>query len=91
MEAKPIDAAEFRDKQRDQWDGAAAGWNKWSDFIDKHAGLVSDRLVEVAGIKEGDRVLDVACGYGEPSLTVARKVGPDDANGRCRCARFSWV
>ncbi len=77
MEAKPIDAAEFRDKQRDQWDGAAAGWNKWSDFIDKHAGMVSDRLVEMAGIKEGDRVLDVACGYGEPSLTAARKVGPD--------------
>jgi SAM-dependent methyltransferase len=77
MEAKPIDAAEFRDKQRDQWDGAAAGWNKWSDFIDKHAGVVSDRLVEMAGIKEGDRVLDVACGYGEPSLTAARKVGPE--------------
>jgi SAM-dependent methyltransferase len=77
MEAKPIDAAEFRDKQRDQWDGAAAGWNKWSDFIDKHAGMVSERLVEMAGIKEGDRVLDVACGYGEPSLTAARKVGPD--------------
>ena len=77
MEAKPIEAVEFRDKQRDQWDGAAAGWNKWSDFIDKHAGMVSDRLVEMAGIKEGDRVLDVACGYGEPSLTAARKVGPD--------------
>ena len=77
MEAKPIDAVEFREKQRDQWDGAAAGWNKWSDFIDKHAGMVSDRLVEMAGIKEGDRVLDVACGYGEPSLTAARKVGPD--------------
>ena len=76
MEAKPIDAAEFRDKQRDQWDDAAAGWNKWSDFIDKHANMVSDRLVEMAGIKEGDRVLDVACGYGEPSLTAARKVGP---------------
>jgi enediyne biosynthesis protein CalE5 len=77
MEAKPIDAAEFRDKQRDHWDAAAAGWNKWSDFIDKHAGMVSERLVEMAGIKEGDRVLDVACGYGEPSLTAARKVGPD--------------
>ena len=31
----------------------------------------------MAGIKEGDRVLDVACCYGEPSLTAARKVGPD--------------
>jgi SAM-dependent methyltransferase len=77
MEAKSIDADEFRDKQRDQWNGAAAGWNEWSEFIDRHVGVVSDRLVEAAGIKEGDRVLDVACGYGEPSLTAARKVGPE--------------
>jgi SAM-dependent methyltransferase len=77
MEAKPIDAEEFRGKQRDQWDGAAAGWNEWSGYIDTHAGVVSERLVDAAGIKEGDRVLDVACGYGEPSLTAARKVGPE--------------
>jgi enediyne biosynthesis protein CalE5 len=77
MEAKPIDAGEFRDKQRDQWNGAAAGWNEYSGFIDSHAGVVSERLVELAGIEEGDRVLDVAAGYGEPSLTAARRVGPE--------------
>jgi enediyne biosynthesis protein CalE5 len=77
MEAKSIDAAEFRDKQRDQWNGAAAGWNEHSEFMDKYAGIVSDRLVEMARLKEGDRVLDVACGYGEPSLTAARRVGPE--------------
>jgi SAM-dependent methyltransferase len=79
MEAKSIDAEEFRAKQRDQWNGAAAGWNEWSEFMDEHTGAVSEGLVEKAGIKEGDRVLDVACGYGEPSLTAARKVGPDGA------------
>jgi SAM-dependent methyltransferase len=77
MEAKSIDAAEFRAKQRDQWDGAAVGWNTHSEFMDTYVGVVSERLVEAAGIKEGDRVLDVACGYGEPSLTAARKVGPE--------------
>ena len=76
MEAKPIDAAEFRDKQRDQWNSAAVGWNEWSGMIDRSAGKVSDQLVQMAGVKEGDRVLDVAAGYGEPSLTAARKVGP---------------
>jgi SAM-dependent methyltransferase len=79
MEAKSMDAEEFRAKQRDSWNGAAAGWNEWSQFMDEHAGTVSERLVEMAGIKERDRVLDVACGYGEPSLTAARKVGPDGA------------
>ncbi len=78
MEAKSIDAGEFREKQREQWNGVAAVWDEYSKFIDSSAYVVSDRLVEMAGIKEGDRVLDVACGYGEPSLTAARKVG---ANG----------
>jgi SAM-dependent methyltransferase len=77
MEAKSIDAAEFRDKQRDQWNSAAVGWNEWSELIDRSAGKVSERLVEMAGIKKGDRVLDVAAGYGEPSLTAARRVGPE--------------
>jgi SAM-dependent methyltransferase len=77
MEAKQIDAGEFREKQRNQWDGAAVGWNTHSEYMDKHAGVVSERLVEIAQIKEGDRVLDVACGYGEPSLTAARRAGPE--------------
>jgi SAM-dependent methyltransferase len=75
MEAKSIDAEEFRAKQRDQWNGAAVGWNEHSGYMDEHAGVVSQRLVEAAQIKDGDRVLDVACGYGEPALTAARKVG----------------
>jgi ubiquinone/menaquinone biosynthesis C-methylase UbiE len=77
MEARSIDAGEFREKQRDQWNGVAAVWDEYSKFIDGSAYVVSDGLVEMAGIKEGDRVLDVACGYGEPSLTAARKVGAD--------------
>jgi SAM-dependent methyltransferase len=77
MEAQQIDPGEFRDKQHEQWDGVAAAWNEYSELIDSSAGIVSERLVEMAGIKEADRVLDVAAGYGEPSLTAARKVGAE--------------
>ena len=76
MESKSIDAGEFRAKQRDQWNTAAIGWNEWSTFMDEYGSHVSERLVEMAGVEEGDRVLDVAAGYGEPSLTAARKAGP---------------
>lgn len=71
-----VDQAEFRDGQRKQWDEAAAGWRKWSPLIDAATQPVSDRLVELARIDSGDHVLDVAAGYGEPSLTAARRVGP---------------
>jgi SAM-dependent methyltransferase len=36
----------------------------------------SDRMVELARLRPGHRVLDVATGIGEPALTAARRVGP---------------
>jgi SAM-dependent methyltransferase len=77
MESKTIDAAQFRDAQHQQWDKASAGWRKHSDFIDSSVSHISDRMVELAGISAGSRVLDIAAGYGEPSLTAARAVGPN--------------
>ena len=72
-----LDASDFRSGQREQWNVAAAGWRKWAPYIDAGAGLIRDRLVDAAGVKPGDRVLDVAAGYGEPALTAARRVGPN--------------
>jgi enediyne biosynthesis protein CalE5 len=76
MEAKAVDAVEFRDGQRNQWNTAATGWRKWSELIDQAASGISERLVQLAGVEPGSRVLDVAAGYGEPSLTAARAAGP---------------
>lgn len=61
------------------WDSAAVGWTRWWGVWEDAAQPVSDRLVELAGIVAGHRVLDLATGLGEPALTAARRVGP---NGR---------
>ena len=76
MESKTVDAAEFREAQHQQWDKAATGWRKWSELIDSAASHVSERMVELAGVTAGSRVVDVAAGYGEPSLSAARVAGP---------------
>ncbi len=77
MERKTLDAVEFRDGQRKQWNSAATGWRKWSELIDAGASGISERLVELAGVEQGSRVLDLAAGYGEPSLTAARRAGAE--------------
>jgi enediyne biosynthesis protein CalE5 len=77
MESKALDSTEFRGTQRQQWDSAATGWRKWSELIDSAARGISERLVELAGVEPGSRVLDVAAGYGEPSLSAARAAGPE--------------
>jgi enediyne biosynthesis protein CalE5 len=79
MEAKTPDPVEFREGQRTQWNTAATGWRKWNDLIDAHASPISERLVELAGVQPRSRVLDVACGYGEPALTAARAAGAEGA------------
>jgi SAM-dependent methyltransferase len=77
MDASQLDPVEFRTGQRQQWDSAATGWKKWSELIDLASSAVSERLVQLAGVEPGSRVLDVAAGYGEPSLTAARTAGPN--------------
>jgi SAM-dependent methyltransferase len=77
VEAKQIDPGEFRSGQKEAWNGAAGGWNKWQELVEKGASKVSERMVELAGVEAGNRVLDVGAGYGEPSLTAAKAVGPE--------------
>ena len=77
MESKGIDPAGFRETQHKNWDSAAVGWMEWSEFNDRADAHISERLVELAGVQPGSRVLDVAAGYGEPALTAARRTGPE--------------
>jgi ubiquinone/menaquinone biosynthesis C-methylase UbiE len=65
---------EFKAQQRQMWDNAAAGWQTWWEPIERGAQKVSDKLVELAEIKPGDKVLDIATGVGEPAVTAARRV-----------------
>jgi ubiquinone/menaquinone biosynthesis C-methylase UbiE len=62
-------------QQRQSWDNVARGWQKWWKSFEKDAQKVNDRLVELAEIKKGDRVIDIATGIGEPAITAAKKVG----------------
>src|SRR5918994_4552782 len=58
------------------WDLASAAFLKSSNIDDTAEQSVNERLIELAEIVEGDTVVDVATGIGNPALSVARRVGP---------------
>jgi ubiquinone/menaquinone biosynthesis C-methylase UbiE len=64
-----------RSQQCQSWDNVARGWQKWWKTFEKDAQKVNERLVDLAEIKPGDRVIDIATGIGEPAITAAKKVG----------------
>jgi len=68
---------EFKAQQRKMWDNAAAGWQTWWETIERRAQKVSNKLVELAKVQPGDKVLDIATGIGEPAVTAARRVKPN--------------
>ncbi len=71
-----MNKAEAKDKQHKSWTMVAPGWGKYDPLMRAWAAPVTNRMIALAGIREGSRVLDIACGAGEPALTVAEKVGP---------------
>ena len=58
------------------WRESAKYWAKYSATIRTMFMPLTRALIEQAGIHEGQSVLDVAGGPGEPSLTIAGVVGP---------------
>jgi len=64
------------DNMLDVWAESARHWTKYSDTLHQMFVPLTRALIERAGIRAGQTVLDVAGGAGEPSLTIAEVVGP---------------
>lgn len=61
----------------DAWRESAKYWAQHSETIHQMFVPLTRALIERAGIHQGQSVLDVAGGAGEPSLTIAETVGPE--------------
>jgi ubiquinone/menaquinone biosynthesis C-methylase UbiE len=61
---------------RAQWDQAAAGWNGHGPMIRNWLADVTAAMMDMAGLRPGHRVLDVAAGAGDQTLDLAARVGP---------------
>jgi ubiquinone/menaquinone biosynthesis C-methylase UbiE len=71
-----FDPVKYKNTTHDQWQAAAEAWYRWSPTLNQWLGKATDKMLEMAGITNGGRVLDIAAGAGEQSITTAKKVGP---------------
>ena len=63
-------------EQRIAWTDQAAAWDRWADRLERMAERFNQPLVEAAGARPGERVLDLASGIGEPGLTIDKAIRP---------------
>ena len=61
----------IREQQKETWNKFSAGWKKWDDITMDWLKPMGDEIISFLHLKNGDIVLDVAAGTGEPGLTIA--------------------
>ena len=74
--SQDFDPIAFKETTRLQWQNAAAAWHRWTPTLQAWLGPVTEAMLDLARLERGDRVLDLAAGAGEPSLSAAQRVGP---------------
>lgn len=71
-----FDPAKYKQTTQQQWQEAAEAWHRWGPTLSSWLGPVTEVMLDMAGVATGHRVLDVAAGAGEQTMTTARRVGP---------------
>jgi SAM-dependent methyltransferase len=66
---------DYYDWQHGYWADHAVEWEKWAEIVAPQAAGFNRPVIEAAKIGPGNKVLDLACGAGEPALTAAGEVG----------------
>jgi SAM-dependent methyltransferase len=57
------------------WDAAAGGWDAHSDAIHNWLSSATEQMLDAANIGPRSRVLDIAAGAGDQTLSIAARVG----------------
>lgn len=65
----------IRDQQRETWNRFSPGWKKWDEFTMDFLKPYGDEIIKMIEPGEGELILDIASGTGEPGLTVSGMVG----------------
>src|ERR1700740_653668 len=75
---EPAKIQVLREQLHQEWTGdrTVAAWRKWHSQIAAFTRGATDALVEAAHLRPGQRVLELACGVGDPALSIAAEIAP---------------
>jgi SAM-dependent methyltransferase len=77
MEESPrFDPVTYKKTTYRQWEEAAEAWHHWGPTLRSWLGPATERMLDLARVVSGNRVLDVAAGAGDQSFAAAERVGP---------------
>lgn len=71
-----FDAQNYKNAQREQWNKDGAAWHRWTPTLDRWYGDATRLMLDMADVRPGQRILDIAAGAGEPAISAAKRVGP---------------
>jgi ubiquinone/menaquinone biosynthesis C-methylase UbiE len=71
-----MDVTAAKAKEHESWSMVSPAWKRYDAELVAWAAPVSDRMITRLRLEQGERVLDLASGTGEPSLGIAERVGP---------------
>jgi ubiquinone/menaquinone biosynthesis C-methylase UbiE len=70
------EAEEFKQRIREQYDEIAERWHRWTPVMSAQYAPATELMLDLAHLRTGYQVLDIAAGDGYQSIAAARRVGP---------------
>ncbi|HEX4076644.1 MAG TPA: class I SAM-dependent methyltransferase [Candidatus Acidoferrales bacterium] len=74
----PAKIEHYRERLREEWtqEATVSAWRKWQAQLAEFTRGATEAVLDMAQLRPGMRVLDLASGVGDPSLSIAEAVGP---------------
>lgn len=74
----PLELERHRARVHAEWTDEATvrAWQRWHRHLMGSFRELTEALIAAADLRQGQRVLDLACGTGDPALAIAGRLGP---------------
>jgi ubiquinone/menaquinone biosynthesis C-methylase UbiE len=79
MASTVFDPVSYKETARQQWQDAAAAWDRWGPTLEDWLSEATEAMLDLAHVREGSQVLDLAAGAGGQTNAAAVRAGKTGA------------